>query len=91
LHSARHRRFCRAATAYGGILGWLGLAGLDVMDVERLVRDEQEGHVVVLGRAVLHLHPLGKPHETARAEGTRVRPQNAVQDLYAVRTVARRR
>ena len=51
------------------------------MDVERLVRDEQEGHVVVLGRAVLHLHPLGKPHETAWAEGTGVRLQNAVEDI----------
>ena len=67
----------------------LWLAELGVVNVERLVRDEQEGHVVVLGRAVLHLQPLGEPHEAARAEGTGVRPQNAVEDVHAVGTVVR--
>src|SRR6185312_17447688 len=35
----------------------------DEVDVERLVRDEQERAVLLLGRAVLHDSAFGEPHE----------------------------
>src|SRR5687767_4849337 len=57
---------------------------LDVVDLERLVRDEQDGDVAVVGGAVLHDRALGEPDEAARAEPAGVRDQRPVQDIHAV-------
>ena len=36
---------------------------LQIMNIERLVRDEQDHHILLRRRAVLHHHALRKPKE----------------------------
>src|SRR3954464_3108292 len=63
--------------------GRLGPAG--VVDAERLVGDEQEHAVGVLGGAVLHDATLGKPHEAAGPVLAPVGAQRAFEHVHAVR------
>ena len=56
----------------------------DKVDVERLVRDEQERAVFLLGRAVLHDPAFGEPHEAPGRIAALMGAEGAVEDVDAV-------
>lgn len=60
---------------------------MGIVDIEWLVRDEQERDVVVLSRPVLHQFPLRKPDEHTRPEGPFAGFENPVEDIHSVRAV----
>lgn len=57
------------------------------MNIEGLVRDEQDRHVLLGCRAVLHLIPFGKPEEVARTVAAFVRLQRSFEHVHAVGAV----
>src|SRR2546427_3899614 len=70
---------------FPAVTGRCRLFLIRVVDVERLVGDEQERAVAILAGAVLHDPALREPYEAAGAECAPMRLECAVEDVNAVR------